>query len=121
MRHLLTNNRLLLRNFLFASLLLISSMHIFADSAKLEAQGNLELYLAGEGLYELNCLLCHGENMLSPAGPGLDLRQFPKDDQQGFFYSLINGKGYMPAFAGVLSEQEILQLWIYVSNYSIKK
>lgn len=69
---------------------------------------------AGKRLYAAKCARCHGANMVNPGTLSYDLRKFPEADAERFRNSVISGKGAMPAWQGVLSEEEIGALWVYV-------
>ena len=69
----------------------------------------------GRDLYEQHCMTCHGSNMVSPGTASYDLRRFPKDQQPRFLKSVTEGKAPgMPAWRGVVSPEEVAQLWAYV-------
>jgi cytochrome c55X len=70
---------------------------------------------AGEQLYEQHCASCHGEKLRS-AGTIPDLRDLGADDRTRFNNATINGRGQMPAWAGMLSPQELDQVWAYVRS-----
>jgi mono/diheme cytochrome c family protein len=51
--------------------------------------------------------------MADPEG-AFDLRTFPHDQHSRFVNSVTNGKNSMPAWGGVLKQEEIEALWAYV-------
>ena len=93
--------------------LLLPSMTNGVESALIS---DIELYEAGEKIYEQACIMCHGEDFMSLGDSILNLRQSPINGQARFFSSVSNGIDYMPAFGDILVQEEILQLWVYVSK-----
>jgi len=75
---------------------------------------------AGERVYNNYCFTCHGENLVS-SGQTFDLRRLRAEDRSRFETSVNNGKGQMPPWKGVLSSEEIDQLWHYVRANSCEK
>src|SRR5262249_7051140 len=69
---------------------------IVAPAAALAAED--DLLDQGHDLYDDNCAMCHGRNMVNPGTLSFDLRKFPKDDLARFRNSVINGKNAMPAW-----------------------
>ncbi|MFN0303540.1 MAG: c-type cytochrome [Burkholderiales bacterium] len=65
---------------------------------------------AGERGYNNYCFTCHGENLVS-SGQTFDLRRLRADERPGFDNSVLNGKGQMPPRKGVLSDQDIDNVW----------
>jgi mono/diheme cytochrome c family protein len=70
---------------------------------------------AGEQVFETNCAPCHGERMSNPNGI-FDLTQLRPQDRPRFDKALANGKGQMPSWAGVLSPDEMDQVWAYIQS-----
>ena len=68
----------------------------------------------GARVYARMCSRCHGADMVGPVAQAYDLRRFPPDDRARFVTSVTQGKGNMPPWAGVLTDQEIEALWAYV-------
>jgi mono/diheme cytochrome c family protein len=73
------------------------------------------LISAGEAVYAKNCATCHGENLVNP-GDTFDLRKLGGDERKRFNESVTDGKGQMPAWGGILSDQEFDQLWAYIRS-----
>lgn len=67
---------------------------------------------AGSEIYAQNCAPCHGPRMLSPEA--FDLRTFPRDQRMRFVTSVTKGKNSMPPWGGMLSAEDIENLWAYV-------
>lgn len=74
-----------------------------------------EKIAAGAEVYSTRCAACHGERMRA-TGVGFDLSKLRPDDRERFDKAVNDGKGQMPPWAGVLSEEEIDQLWAYVRS-----
>jgi heme/copper-type cytochrome/quinol oxidase subunit 2/cytochrome c2 len=71
---------------------------------------------AGEEVFAENCSVCHGATGHGGNG-GPDLRTMPlAKTQEGAEQQVTNGGGGMPAFKGVLSEEEIANVAAYVSE-----
>jgi mono/diheme cytochrome c family protein len=68
---------------------------------------------AGESVYNNYCFTCHGEKLVS-SGQTFDLRRLHTEDRARFENSVNNGKGQMPPWKGVLTNEEIDQLWHYI-------
>lgn len=68
---------------------------------------------AGAPLYQLYCAGCHGAN-LAPVESAFDLRVLAPSDKQRFVTSVSRGKDSMPAWAALLTPQEIEAVWDYV-------
>jgi mono/diheme cytochrome c family protein len=73
----------------------------------------LDKVAAGEGVYNNYCFTCHGENLVS-SGQTFDLRRLKAADRQRFENSVLNGKNQMPPWKGVVTVEEIDQLWHYI-------
>jgi mono/diheme cytochrome c family protein len=81
------------------------------DKAKIEA---------GERVYSDNCQVCHGDGLVS-SGQFFDLRRLTANDRARFDNSVRNGKNQMPPWKGVLSDEEIDQVWHYIRAHANKK
>ncbi len=68
---------------------------------------------AGERVYNTYCFTCHGENLRS-SGQTFDLRRLKPDERPRFENSVLNGKGQMPPWKGVLSDQDIDNVWHFI-------
>ena len=68
---------------------------------------------AGERIYNTYCMTCHGESLAS-IGATYDLRRLRADERPRFESSVLNGKGQMPPWKGVVSDMEIEFLWHYI-------
>lgn len=90
----------------------------FAVSSHAAAQGfDLAKAKEGEQIYESNCLTCHGEKLQSN-GQIFDLRTLKASERDRFDRTVRNGKGQMPPWAGVLSDEEIDQVWHFIRQHA---
>ena len=70
----------------------------------------------GKGIFAHNCSHCHGPNMVNSGTVAPDLRRFP-DDKARFFTTVKLGKnGRMPPWGDLLSDDQIADLWAYISS-----
>lgn len=70
----------------------------------------------GKAIYAEKCSHCHGPGMLNAGTITPDLRRFP-DDRQRFVSTVKQGKNNrMPPWGDVLSDDDIAELWAYVSS-----
>ena len=74
---------------------------------------------AGRDVYAEHCALCHGER-LSATGAAPDLKQLGADQKTHFDEMVRNGKGQMPAWEGMITDEEIGQIWAYVRSRAEK-
>ena len=99
------------RGFIGAALVLGT---LLALSAHARAQASEKAKAAaGEGVYNNYCFTCHGENLVS-SGQTFDLRRLKATDRARFENSVLNGKNQMPPWKGVVTDEEIDQLWHYI-------
>jgi mono/diheme cytochrome c family protein len=75
---------------------------------------------AGETVYNTYCATCHGDGLVS-SGQTFDLRRLTADARPRFENSVLKGKGQMPPWQGVLSGDEIEQLWHYIRDNAYQK
>ena len=75
---------------------------------------------AGETVYNTYCATCHGDNLVS-SGQTFDLRRLTADARPRFENSVLKGKGQMPPWQGVLSSDELDQLWHYIRDNAHQK
>jgi cytochrome c55X len=70
----------------------------------------------GKAIFAEHCSHCHGFNMVNAGAITPDLRKFP-DDRPRFVTTVKNGKNNrMPPWGDLLSEDDIANLWAYVSS-----
>lgn len=75
----------------------------------------LERIEKGRQTYKQLCLRCHGPEM-NGGNNTFNLRLFPLEQKERFFNSVMNGKRAMPAWKGVLSGEDVTNLWAYVGT-----
>jgi mono/diheme cytochrome c family protein len=75
---------------------------------------------AGENVYNTNCAICHGDELVN-TGQTFDLRRLKANERPRFENSVRNGKNQMPPWKGVLSDQDIDQLWNYIRANAYEK
>ncbi|MCA1531968.1 cytochrome c [Bradyrhizobium sp. NBAIM03] len=70
----------------------------------------------GKSTYASKCSHCHGPNLMNSGTVTPDLRAIP-DDKTRFVTTVKNGKNNkMPPWADILSDDEIGNLWAFVSS-----
>jgi cytochrome c55X len=70
----------------------------------------------GKAIYAQKCSHCHGPNLMNSGTVTPDLRGFP-DDKARFVTTVKQGKNNrMPPWGDLLSDDEITDLWVYVSS-----
>jgi mono/diheme cytochrome c family protein len=89
----------------------LAALHI--DHAAAQDPAMIE---AGGQVYEEHCAACHGEKLRS-AGAMPDLREFG-DDRARFDKAVLEGRGQMPSWQGILSAEQLDQLWAYIRRYA---
>jgi mono/diheme cytochrome c family protein len=75
---------------------------------------------AGENVFNTNCAVCHGDQLVS-TGQTFDLRRLKDNDRGRFDNSVRNGKNQMPPWKGVLTDEEIDQVWNYIRANAYQK
>lgn len=67
----------------------------------------------GSGLFEHNCQACHGQGGIGGVGPKLSKNPILKQEEH-FWDTVLHGRGPMPAWGSVLSEQDIedIHAWL---------
>jgi quinohemoprotein ethanol dehydrogenase len=98
----------LLPAILAGALISNSAIALAQDQAQIEA---------GEQLYDEHCATCHGEQ-LRTTGSAADLKELRANDRPRFDKALAEGRGQMPSWQGVLSADEINQLWAYIRAHA---
>src|SRR5215216_4110531 len=85
--------------------------------AAAQQQAAIDQALIGPGrtAYAQKCSHCHGPNMVSSGTVAPDLRAFP-DDNARFTTTVKQGKNNMPPWNDILSDQEITEIWAFVSS-----
>lgn len=85
---------------------------LFGATAALANKADIE---AGAQTYEENCAACHGEKLRNQ-GQAFDLRKLEPTERARFDKAVLDGRANMPPWRGVLTEQQIDQLWAYVMD-----
>jgi mono/diheme cytochrome c family protein len=75
---------------------------------------------AGENVYNMRCAICHGDDLVN-TGQTFDLRKLKADERPRFENSVRNGKNQMPPWKGVLTDENIDQLWHYIRAHAYEK
>jgi mono/diheme cytochrome c family protein len=86
-----------------------------ATAQQQAAVSNEVLIGPGKTSYAQKCGHCHGPNMVTAGTVAPDLRAFP-DDNARFVATVKQGKNNMPPWKDILSDQEITELWAFVSS-----
>lgn len=60
----------------------------------------------GAGIFENNCQACHGQNAVGGHGPKLAKNPILKHEEL-FWDTVLHGRGPMPAWGSILSQQDI--------------
>jgi mono/diheme cytochrome c family protein len=101
---------------IFAAVATASIMQIPAaaqQTSAIDLQGQTD---QGKATYARNCSHCHGPNMVNSGTITPDLRTFP-DDKKRFVTTVKQGKnGKMPPWGDILSDQDIADVWAFVSS-----
>ena len=93
-----------------------SASHALAE----DAAPDQDKIAAGETVYNTRCAVCHGDELVN-SGQTFDLRRLKADERPRFDNSVRNGKNQMPPWKGVLSDDEIDQLWHYIRAHAYQK
>ena len=101
----------------FAAVVVISAVLSAAAFAQQQDNGAAHSPIdLGKTTFAQKCSHCHGPNMVNSGTVTPDLRRFP-DDQPRFVTTVKQGKnGRMPPWGDILSDDEIIALWAYVSS-----
>lgn len=100
-----------------------------ADSLKNPIGSTPDAIGKGEELYNLYCFACHGETGYGDgaAGGAMGVKpanfhdpKFVKQTDGAMFWKLTNGKGNMPPFKEILTEEQRWQLIAYLKEFSKK-
>lgn len=90
-----------------------------AAQQRAEAQDEAKI-AAGEKVYAMYCATCHGDNLVN-TGQTFDVRRLRADERLRFENSVHNGKNQMPPWRGVLSDEQIDELWHYIRAHAYKE
>ena len=78
------------------------------DRAKIEA---------GETVYSTYCAPCHGDQLVS-TGQFPNLQRLTPADRAKFDSTVRDGRNQMPPWRGVVSDEQIDQIWAYIRSIS---
>ena len=75
--------------------------------------------MVGAGLYSAHCVKCHGGNgRATMAGtPDLIVHQLISKSNHQLISTIKNGKGIMPAYQGLLTEQQLDDILAYLKTF----
>ena len=90
---------------------------LVASTATPATAEDLALIEAGAEVYDTNCSPCHGERLNNP-GTSFDLKLLHENERERFNTSVLNGRGPMPPWTGVLQDEELDQLWAYIRHHA---
>jgi cytochrome c oxidase cbb3-type subunit 3 len=80
-----------------------------------EAQGPITgVASRGAGIFEHNCQACHGAGAVGGMGPRLAKNPILKHEDV-FWETVLYGRGPMPAWGSVLTQQDIADLYSWLS------
>jgi mono/diheme cytochrome c family protein len=85
---------------------------LLADIAAVRAESAAD---AGRDVYAEHCAQCHGERLVA-TGAAPDLKLLRADQRRRFDEIVRDGKGQMPAWAGMITDEEIEQVWAYIRS-----
>jgi mono/diheme cytochrome c family protein len=87
-----------------------------AAAQQSEASGDQAMIDRGKVTFAQKCSHCHGPNMVNAGTVTPDLRRFPNDESR-FVTTVKQGKNNrMPPWGDLLNDDEIKDLWAYVSS-----
>jgi mono/diheme cytochrome c family protein len=92
--------------FVIAQFVLASHAALAEDQAQIDA---------GAEIYQSKCAECHGERLVN-TGAAFDLRKLHADERPRFNKSVTEGKGQMPSWQGMLTDEEMDELWAYIRS-----
>ena len=70
---------------------------------------------AGETVYGTYCAPCHGDQLVS-TGQFPNLRRLTPVDRVKFENTVRDGRNQMPPWRGVVSDEQIDQIWAYIRS-----
>ena len=75
---------------------------------------------AGGAIYAEHCATCHGENLTDP-GAAPDLRELKATDRARFETTVMEGRGQMPSWRGMIEPADVDQLWAYIRAHAFDR
>jgi mono/diheme cytochrome c family protein len=94
--------------------LLAGAILSFALIARAQDPGDQAKIDAGANVFAYRCATCHGDELVNNSQTTFDLRKLKANERPRFDNSVRNGKNQMPPWKGVLTDEEIDQLWHYI-------
>jgi mono/diheme cytochrome c family protein len=91
---------------------------VFTAARAMGEQGAVE---KGERLYAKYCATCHGDDLQNNTGVAFDLRRLTAEEHPRFVNSVQHGKNAMPSWQGVLTFEQIDDLWAYIGEHRYQK
>jgi mono/diheme cytochrome c family protein len=88
---------------------------LFGGCCAVAGAQDTALIEAGELLYDENCAGCHGEKVRAPSS-AFDLRTLGPQERARFDKVVMEGKGQMPTWRGIISPDGLDQLWAYIQS-----
>jgi mono/diheme cytochrome c family protein len=104
-----------------SALLLAGPLLFLASGARAEDPGDQAKIDAGANVYAYRCATCHGDDLIHTGDTTFDLRKLKAGERPRFDNSVRNGKNQMPPWRGVLTDEEIDQLWHYIRANAFEK
>jgi len=101
--------------------LLAGALLSLASGARADDPGDQTKIDAGANVYAYHCATCHGDDLVHTGDTTFDLRKLKTGERPRFENSVRNGKNQMPPWKGVLSDEEIDQLWHYIRANAYEK
>jgi mono/diheme cytochrome c family protein len=96
-------------------------MHVSVCVAAFSASGNAAAadFFNGESIYKKNCESCHGARGQGVIGgaPNFARGQSLMKSDALLYETIVNGKFAMPAFRGVLTEDEFFDVISYIRSF----
>jgi alcohol dehydrogenase (cytochrome c) len=75
----------------------------------------------GARVYDKHCATCHGDDLQSNPGGAFDLRRLRAGEHERFVNSVLHGKNTMPSWQGVLTSEQIEDLWAYIRAHAYQQ
>jgi mono/diheme cytochrome c family protein len=100
--------------------LIFAAVSSFMPAALAQGADDQAKAAAGENVFNTYCAVCHGDHLVN-TGQTFDLRKLKADERPRFENSVRNGKNQMPPWQGVLSDEQIDQLWHYIRANAYEK
>jgi mono/diheme cytochrome c family protein len=93
----------------------------FSALALSHAAAEDEAASRGARVYDKYCATCHGDDLQNNSGVAFDLRRLKADEHPRFVNSVTHGKNAMPSWQGVLTAEQIEDLWAYIRAHAYQQ